>query len=1646
MALELIGGSILSALIEVLVDRLASREVLGFFKSHKLDYGLLEKLNETLNTVNGLLDDAEEKQITKHAVKNWLNDVKHAVYEAEDILEEINYEYLRSKDIDAPRPDSNWVIRYLVPNRRMKEMGAELQRILEKLERLLKHKCDLRHIEGTGGWRPLSEKTTPVVDETHVYGREADKEAIMEHLLTQHNDRRVCAVPIVGMGGIGKTTLAQLIYNDDRVKQCFELKAWVWASQQFDVARIIKDILEKINASTCRSKEPDESLMEALKGKKLLLVLDDAWNIKYNEWYKLLLPLQYVEQGSKIVVTTRDEDVATVTGTVIPSHHLNVISEEDCWKLFARDAFSGVNSGAVSHLEAYGREIVRKCEGLPLAAKTLGGLLHSVGDVKQWEKISNSSMWGSSNENIPPALTLSYYYLPSHLKRCFAYCAIFRKGYEFRKDEVITSWMAQGFLVQPRGVEEMEEIGEKYFDDLVSRSLFQQSTSDSFFSMHDLISDLAEYASGEFCFKLGINESGSGLEGEHSCSLPERTRYLSITSEVEYGRQLRVFRSIHGVQHLRALFPLNFFEEADSEALIDILPNLKRLRMLFLCQPKDISSQLLTSIGNLKHLRYLDLSDTAIERLPESVCTLYYLQSLLLSKCRHLMELPSYISNLKHLRHLDLRGTPIERLPDSVCTLYYLQSLLLGECRHLMELPSNISNLVNLQHLDIEGTNLKQMPPKMGKLTKLQTMQYYIVGKESGSSVKQLCKLSHIRKKLSIRNLRDVANAQDASDADLKGKKKIEELGLKWDGNTDDTLHEREVLERLEPSENVKQLVITGYGGTTFPGWLGKSSFSNMVKLTLSGCKNCILLPPVGQLPSLEELHIEGFDDVVAVSSEFYGIDPWIEKPFKSLERLKFEGMRNWQEWNTDVAGAFPHLADLRIRHCPKLTNGLPSHLPCLLSLYIQECPQLVVSIPEAPMLDVINVSEGDKRRISGVSDLKCLQFRRDPQLKGMEQMSHLDPSSFTHIKVKECSSFKRCQLDLLPQVSTLAIQRCLNLESLCIGERPLPALCHLTISHCPNLVSFPKGGLAAPDLTSLVLEGCLYLKSLPENMRSLLPSLQDLQLISLPEVDSFPEGGLPFKLNTLYIVDCIKLKVCGLQALPSLSCFRLTGNDVESFEEETLPSTLTTLEINRLENLKSLDYMGLYHLTSLQRLCILGCPKLESISELALPSSLQYLYLRNLESLDYMGLHHLTSLTTLEIKRLGNLKSLDYKGLHHLTSLRRLSIEGCHKLESISEQVLPSSLGYLDLRNLESLDYMGLHHLTSLQVLDIEGCPKLESISELALPSSLGYLHLRNLESLDYKGLHHLTSLDTLKIDSCPKLEIISEQVLPSSLEYQGLHHLTSLRYLSIESYPKLEHIPEQALPPSLEWLYLCKLESLDYIGLHHLTSLHNLKIGSCPKLESLQGLPSSLEFLQLWNQQDRDYKELRQLTSLRKMKIRRSLKLESFQEGTLPSSLEDLEIWDLEDLEYKGFRHLTSLRELHICSSPKLESVPGEKLPSSLVSLQLSAMINLKSVIGLQHLNSLCRLIISDCSQLESVPGEKLPSSLLSLQILSLINLKSVSELQHLTSLDELIIWDCPELDELEDLQIEWLSHHSDIRRCPKLNYVNRKRELLQ
>ena len=800
-----------------------------------------------------LLDDAEEKQLIKPDVKNWLGEVKD---ETEDVLDEIGYEAQRSKFEGYSQTSMDHVWNFLssklnLLSKKEKETAEKLKKIFEKLERAVRHKGDLRPIEGIAGGKPLTEKKGPLPDEFHVYGRDADKEAVMELLkLDRENGPKVVAIPIVGLGGVGKTTLAQIVYNDRRVEQMFQLKAWVWVAEQFDVSRVIEDMLKEVNAKIFANKEADELLKEALKGKKVFLVLDNVCSIEYNEWPKLLLSLQDVEKGSKIIVTTHSEHVAKAIETVIPPHPVDGITDEECWLLFANHAFGGINSTAESHLEELGREIVSKCKGLPLAARTLGGVFHSKTDYKEWEMIAKSSMWSLSNENIPLALKLSYYHLSSDEKRCFSYCAIIPKGSTFRKDQLIMLWMAEGFL----GNEDMEDRGNEYFDDLVWRSLFQQSRDDpSSFIMHDLINDLAQYVSGEFCFKVG--EFGSS-------KAPKKTRHFSHQLK-DYNHVLKNFEDIHEVPPLRTFASMSdeskFHIDLDEKVLHDLLPMLNRLRVL------SLSRQ--------------------------------YWELYTLEKIVWITPLLDSIGNLKHLRYLDLSAMNMTRLPEKVSALYSLQTIILRGCRHLMVLPTNMSNLINLQHLIIEGTCLREMPSQMRKLIMLQKLTDFFLGKQSGSNLKELGKLVNLRGTLSIWDLQNTLSVQDALEADLKSKKHLEKLRFSWDGRTGDSQRERVILEKLEPHSNVKSLVICGYGGRLFPDWVGDSAFSNLATLTLNQCKNCTSLPPLGQLSSLKQLCVMSLDRIVAVGSEFYGRCPSMKKPFASLQKLEFLFMPRWREW-----------------------------------------------------------------------------------------------------------------------------------------------------------------------------------------------------------------------------------------------------------------------------------------------------------------------------------------------------------------------------------------------------------------------------------------------------------------------------------------------------------------------------------------------------------------------------------------------------------------------------------------------------------------------------------------------------------------------------------------------------------------------------
>ncbi|KAB1212510.1 putative disease resistance RPP13-like protein 1 [Morella rubra] len=310
------------------------------------------------------------------------------------------------------------------------------------------------------------------------------------------------------MAGVGKTTLARLVFNDDSVEH-FDLKAWVCVSDDFDVSRITKAILESITSHPCDLKELNDvqvKLAYELEGKKFLFVLDDLWNEDYGLWEALQPPFRAGAPGSKILVTTRNTNVGKMMGAA-ESHNLEFISEEDCWEIFKQHALMNGSSDTSADLGIIRKKIVERCSGLPLTARTLGALLRGKG-LDECEDILSSNMWSSPDKetDILPVLRLSYHHLPHHLKRCFAYCSVFPKDYEFEEKQLVLLWMAEGLIHQGERSRSMEDLGAEYFSDLLSRSLFQESSSDkSKFVMHDLTSDLSRWVAGTSYFRLGSN-------------------------------------------------------------------------------------------------------------------------------------------------------------------------------------------------------------------------------------------------------------------------------------------------------------------------------------------------------------------------------------------------------------------------------------------------------------------------------------------------------------------------------------------------------------------------------------------------------------------------------------------------------------------------------------------------------------------------------------------------------------------------------------------------------------------------------------------------------------------------------------------------------------------------------------------------------------------------------------------------------------------------------------------------------------------------------------------------------------------------------------------------------------------------------------
>ncbi|XP_048441901.1 putative disease resistance protein RGA3 [Pyrus x bretschneideri] len=784
-------------------------------KEFKFAWGFkaeLEKLKESFTKIELLLNNVADKP-QDPSIEAWLKKLKDIAHDAEDVFDELEYEGYRRK-VEIQNHMKKKVLNFFSLSNPLAfrlQMAPKFQKINASLVDLKSEASFLglvsKNKDATSQEIRWDRQTNAFFGKDEIpVGRKADVSKIVTTLTdSKYNQENLAVMAIVGMGGLGKTTLAKSVYNEDSIHKFFEKKIWICVSDAFDVNFILHQMSEQLNREKAPSKDNQHNLLlsldEELKDKKYLLVLDDVWNEDSKLWESFMECLSKLSsaKGSKIIVTTRKDKVASILEKLLPRHELGKLSVDECWSIMKNRAFTNNRD---PEFDTIGREIAENCGGVPLVAKVLGGMLRTKKSIEEWSLFKNNRIWNNlpkGEDGIMPVLRLSFDNLESpSLKQCFAYCSMFEKDFEIERDNLIQLWMAQGLLRASHDEsKDMEDTGNEYFDILLQSSLFQDATMGdngivTKCKMHDLVHDLAELVSkseslmGDLC---GIDNT---LEIRHVA------RVSTSTLENIPARS---------VGKLRSLFSDN------SEVPANILPRFKALRVLNLWNANI--EELPISVGRLKHLRYLDISKTRFKALPKSIGKLYNLQTLRAVNCA------------------------------------------------LKEFPKELQNLINLRHIYFDMRT--KFPQGIGQLTCLQTLPYFSVGNEIGRRIEELAGLKQLKGELIVCHLEHVKNGEEAKKAKLEDKTKVRHLHFKWTKDRSTTDNEEEgVLEGLRPHLELENLSIENFMGDKFPTWMMNGL---MKKIELLGCDKCEGVPPLGHLPNLTELNIKGMASLKCVGA-----------------------------------------------------------------------------------------------------------------------------------------------------------------------------------------------------------------------------------------------------------------------------------------------------------------------------------------------------------------------------------------------------------------------------------------------------------------------------------------------------------------------------------------------------------------------------------------------------------------------------------------------------------------------------------------------------------------------------------------------------------------------------------------------------------
>ncbi|XP_011011373.1 PREDICTED: putative disease resistance protein RGA1 isoform X9 [Populus euphratica] len=667
----------------------------------------LARLEERLKAINAVLSDAEKQQSKNERIRLWLHMLRKVFYDAEDVLDEIECETLQRQVVKTKGSTSRKVQHFFTSSNRIAfrlRMGHNIKKIIERLAEISALKSDFNLSEQAIDCSHVLHEETGMNRSFDSFSglirRDEDKERIINLLIPPFKvgDAHPRVLPIVGMGGLGKTSLAKSVGDAEIVERHFQLKMEVCVSDDFSLKQVIQKIIKSATGERCADLDEGElqkKLEEILNGRKYLLLLDDVWNEDAKKWLLLKPVLSKGADGSKIIVTTRSQRVAEIMGTV-PAYNLSHLGKEDCLLLFCKCAFKEGQMALYPNLIGIGKEIVAKCKQVPLAVINLGTQLYGKIDETEWKSVRDSEKWEEEGDVILPALKISYQRLPTHLKRCFLYCSVFPKDYQFGDCILVQFWMAHGLILQSANPNEnLEDVGLRYVRELISRCFFQDYEDCiviAYFKMHDLIHDLAA--------SLAQNEFSIISSQNHQMS--KKTRHLSVLDSDSFFHQT-LPKFSNEFHHVRSIVSADSIVGHPCKTDFEkCLLEFKHLRSLELMNDSEFEA-FPERIGALKHLRYLySGKKSKIKRLPKSIFKLQNLQALVLTG-EGFEELSKDVRYMISLGFLFV-VTQQKRLPEGgIGCLECLQPLFIVGCGNLENLCEDMQGLKSLRKLVIDG-------------------------------------------------------------------------------------------------------------------------------------------------------------------------------------------------------------------------------------------------------------------------------------------------------------------------------------------------------------------------------------------------------------------------------------------------------------------------------------------------------------------------------------------------------------------------------------------------------------------------------------------------------------------------------------------------------------------------------------------------------------------------------------------------------------------------------------------------------------------------------------------------------------------------------------------------------------------------------